>query len=156
VTGRQGVCPREVVTYTCTVIQSTLLEWTAEPFVPSSSRVRFIVGTNNEGATVSCSDFTSMPSLCTDIDFLVTLTSVGCVQGTVADLTSTFVFTATARLNGSRVQCSGNTAGGMVIENDTLSIAGEDEIIESVDSICRDSMDMQYKLWQYKIISQNL
>jgi len=94
-------CPGEVVTYTCTVTQTTILDWTAEPFVPSSSSVRFAVGTHNEQATQSCNDFPSIQ--CTDIDFLATLTSVGPVLMSVADLTSTFMFTATARLNGTVV-----------------------------------------------------
>jgi len=115
-------CPGEVVTYTCTVTQTTILDWTAEPFVPSSSSVRFAVGTHNEQATQSCNDFPSIQ--CTDIDFLATLTSVGPVLMSVADLTSTFVFTAAARLNGTVVQCSGNTAGGVQMARETLNIAG--------------------------------
>ena len=115
-------CPGEVVTYTCTVIQTTILDWTAEPFVPSSSSVRFAVGTHNEQATQSCNDFPSIQ--CTDIDFLATLTSVGPVLMSVADLTSTFMFTAAARLNGTVVQCSGNTVGGVLTARETLNIAG--------------------------------
>ena len=124
--GRQAVCPGEVVTYTCTVIQTTNLDWTAEPLIPSSSRVRFLVGAHNEQATQSCNDFPSMQ--CTDIDFLATLTSVGPVLMSVADLTSTFMFTAAARLNGTVVQCSGLTVGGSVMENGTLNIASEAEL----------------------------
>ena len=115
-------CPGEVVTYTCTVIQTTQLAWTAEPLVPSSSRVRFSVGTHNEQATQSCNDFSSVQ--CTDIDFLATLTSVGPVLMSVADLTSTFMFTAAARLNGTVVQCSGFTASGVLMARETLNIVG--------------------------------
>ena len=119
--GRQAACPGEVVTYTCSVTQTTNLDWTAEPFVPSSSIVRFVVGTHNEQATQSCGDFPSIQ--CTDIDFQATLTSVG--PGTsVADLTSTFMFTAAARLNGTVVLCSGSTAGGVLTERETFNIAG--------------------------------
>ena len=111
-----------MVTYTCTVTQTTQLDWTAEPFVPPSSRVTFAVGTHNEQATQSCNDFPSIQ--CTDIDFLATLTSVSPVLMSVADLTSTFMFTATARLNGTVVQCSGATAGGVLTARETLNIAG--------------------------------
>ena len=115
-------CPGEVVTYTCTVIQTTILDWIAESFVPSSIGVRFAVGTHNEQASQSCNDFSSIQ--CTDIDFLATLTSVGPVLMSVADLTSTFMFTAAARLNGTVVQCSGFTAGGVLTARETLNIAG--------------------------------
>ena len=65
----------------------------------------------------------SHPFSVTDIDFQATLTSV--VPGmSVADLTSTFMFTAAARLNGTVVQCSGFTAGGVLTERETFNIAG--------------------------------
>ena len=115
----QAVCPGEVVTYTCTVTQTTELEWDADQF--GSERVRFLVGTHNEQAIVNCSDIPSVE--CTDIDFQATLTSVGPGMS-VADLTSTFMFTATARLNGTVVQCSGATAGGVLTARETLNIAG--------------------------------
>ena len=121
----QAVCPREVVTYTCTVTQASNLGWSAEPFISSSSPVRFVVGTHNEQATQSCGDISSVD--CTDIDFRATLTSVGPGTG-AADLTSTFTFTATARLNGTVVQCSGLTAGGAIMELETLNVAGGSEM----------------------------
>jgi len=123
VTGRQAVCPGEVVTYTCMVTQTTRLDWTAEPFLSSSDGVTFAVSAINEQATQSCNDFPSIQ--CTDIEFLATYTRVGPLQMSVADLTSTFTFTATARLNGTRVQCSGFTAAGVVLESETLNITGE-------------------------------
>jgi len=56
--------------------------------------------------------------------YIATLTSVNPVLMSVADLTSTFMFTAAARLNGTVVQCSGNTAGGVLTARETLNIAG--------------------------------
>ena len=105
------------MTYTCTVIQTANLDWIAEPLIPSLSRVRILVGAHNEQETQSCNDFPSIQ--CTDIDFLATLTSVGPVLMSVADLTSTFVFTAAARLNGTVVQCS-----GVLMARETLNIVG--------------------------------
>ena len=47
---------------------------------------------------------------CTDINFRAELTSVGTLDvNNLADLTSTFRFTATAELNGTVVECSGVT-----------------------------------------------
>ena len=124
--GRQAVCPGEVVAYTCTVTQTTILDWTAEPFLSLSDRVRFGLGSHNEQATQNCSDIQNVQ--CTDIDFLATLTSVGPIQSSVADLTSTFTFAATAWLNGTMVRCSGFTAHGVVIGSDTLNITGGAEL----------------------------
>ena len=44
--------------------------------------------------------------------------------GTVADMTSTFTFTATIRLNGTVVQYRETTADGFPITNQTLNVAG--------------------------------
>ena len=130
VDGRQAVCPREVVTYTCTVTQTIELEWIVEPFIPSASRrVTFFVGTHNEQATQSCGDFTSIQ--CTDIDFQAILTSVAPMMS-IANLTSTFTFPATARLNGRVVQCRGITTGFTIVtKNVTLDVTGGVECYHS-------------------------
>jgi len=48
--------------------------------------------------------------LCTDINFQAELTSIGTLDvNNLAELTSTFRFTATAGLNGTVVECSGVT-----------------------------------------------
>jgi len=47
---------------------------------------------------------------CTDINFQAELTGIGTPDmNNLADLTSTFRFTATAELNGTLVECSGVT-----------------------------------------------
>ena len=63
-----------------------------------------------------------------DFDFVATLTNTAnpnVVSATaLADMTSTLTITATARLNGTVVQCRGTTESGLPITNNTLSVAG--------------------------------
>ena len=49
---------------------------------------------------------------------------VGPVQNALADMTSTFSFTTSARVNGTVVQCRESTATGIQIENSTLIATG--------------------------------
>ena len=120
--GRQTACPGEVVTYTCTVTQAFLLEWTAEPFINETNRLQFSRSTPAEDRVIDCSDSSTVP--CTDLDYQTTLTSVGPVQSGFADMTSTFRFTASARVNGTVVQCRESTATGVQMANSTLNVAG--------------------------------
>ena len=120
--GRQTACPGEVVTYTCTVTQAFLLEWTAEPFINETNRLQFSRSTPAEDRVIDCSDSSTVP--CTDLDYRTTLTSVGPAQNGLADMTSTFRFTASARVNGTVVECRESTATGVQMANSTLIVAG--------------------------------
>jgi len=74
VDGRQAACPREVVTYTCTVIQGAVITWTAAPVLVGTV-VRFRSTSPPDEWQLSCGD-TSSPVQCTDLDYQATLTSV--------------------------------------------------------------------------------
>ena len=50
----RGVCPGEMVTYTCTVIQGIGLDWIVEPFISGSTRIRFVLGSTPLGRRVDC------------------------------------------------------------------------------------------------------
>ena len=119
---RQTACPGEVVTYTCSVTQAVLLDWTAEPFIDERNRLQFSRSTPAEDKIIDCSDNSTVP--CADLDYRTTLTSVGPAQRGFADMTSTFRFTASARVNGTVVQCNGSTATGVQTANSTLSVTG--------------------------------
>ena len=110
------------MTYTCTVTQAAVLEWTAEPFINSTNRRQFSSTTPPEDR-VSCSNPTSAVK-CTDLDYYATLTRVSALQDGFADMTSTFRFTASARVNGTVVQCKGVTATEDQITSQTLNVTG--------------------------------
>ena len=114
--GMRRACPGETVTYTCTVRQGLSLDWIVEPFFSGSNPLRFL-STTPTGSSQDCRDVT--PVDCSDFGFVATLTDVN------PDMTSTLTFTATARLNGTVVQCRGTTADGFQITNSTLNVAGE-------------------------------
>ena len=119
---RQTACPGEVVTYTCSVTQAVLLDWTAEPFINETNRLQFSFSTSAEDRVINCSDIFTVP--CARLDYRATLTSVGPAQSGFADMSSTFRFTASARVNGAVVQCRGSTATGVQTANSTLSVTG--------------------------------
>jgi len=118
-------CPGEWVTYTCTVTQSALLEWTAEPFINSTNRRQFSSNTppGDRGRFLSCSNRTSSIN-CTDLDYYATLTRVRAFQNGFADMTSTFGFMASARVNGTVVQCKGLTLNEDQMANRMLNVTG--------------------------------
>ena len=121
--GRQAACPREVVTYTCTVTQAVTLDWTAKPFIIDSNRLQFTSTTPAGNRFLACSDSTSTVS-CAVLYYQATLTSVGPAQNGFADMTSTFRFTASARVNGTVVQCRGSTADGIEVASSILTVTG--------------------------------
>ena len=124
VDGRQAACPAEVVTYTCTVIQGNVLEWIAVPFIMSTNRLQFSFSTP-ENTVLACSDSFSAV-LCSDFDYRAILTDVGTVQGgAFPDMTSTFRFTASARVNGTVVECRTTLLTGNQMSSSPLSVAGE-------------------------------
>ena len=123
--GMRGGCPGEMVTYTCNVNQGFVLEWIAEPFLPTSARIQFTT-TTPIGRSLDCNDVAAVQ--CEDFQFVATLTNTAnptVVMTTIlADMTSTLTFTAAARLNGTVVQCRGTTADGLLIANRMLNVAG--------------------------------
>ena len=118
-------CPGERVTYTCTVTQALVLEWTAEPFINSTNRRQFSSTTppGDRDRFLSCSNRTSSVK-CTDLDYYATLLRVRAFQNGFADMVSTFGFTASARVNGTVVQCRGLTATEDQMANRTLNVTG--------------------------------
>ena len=102
--GRQAACPGEVVTYTCTVTQANVLQWVALPFIMSDNTniPRFSFSTA-ENTVLDCSNSSSAVQ-CSEFDYRATLTDVSTVQNGFADMTSTFRFTANARVNGTQLQ----------------------------------------------------
>ena len=121
--GRQTACPGTLVTYTCTVTQGVVLEWTAEPFITESNRRQFSSTAAPEDRVLSCRDFTS-PVQCADFDYQATLTSVSTIQNRYANMTSTVKFTARVMVNGTVVQCKGLTATGVQMASHILNVTG--------------------------------
>ena len=120
--GRQGACPREVVTYTCTLTQGSFLEWTAEPFL-SATELRFTPTTPANSRMVDCDDYVNIQ--CTVFDFQSTVSITNINAGmTLADLTSTFRFTARAEINGTVVRCRVVDVNGLAAQNETLKAVG--------------------------------
>jgi len=134
VDGRQAACPGEVVTYTCTVTQGGSITWTAAPVLVGIA-VRFLT-TEPSGSSLSCSD-PSSPVQCVDLDYQATITSVGTLDmNGLADLTSTFMFTARAEINGTVVQCSAVTATSTQSGTQTVNVAGEFWLLSVIRGTC--------------------
>ena len=92
--GRQTVCSGEMVTYTCTILRTTVITWVALPdidgvdYFPNSPLGQQIIG-----------------------DFQIALTGNVRNGMGLADLTITLTVTATAGRNGTEVQCRGDQPG---------------------------------------------
>ena len=123
--GMRQVCPREMVTYTCTVAQGFLLEWIVEPFILANTDIEF-TSTDTIERSFDCNSVAAVQ--CEDFDFVATLTNTANMMmmssTTLADITSTLTFTAAAILNGTVVQCRGSTAAGFPIVNSTFNVSG--------------------------------
>ena len=121
--GRQAACSGEVVTYTCTVAQGAGLEWTVEPFLPSNT-LRFLPDTTPADQMQDCNDFVSID--CAVFDFQSTVSITNSNAGmTLADLTSTFRFTARFELNGTVVRCRVADGNAVVVtQEETLKVVG--------------------------------
>ena len=123
--GMRGACPGEMVTYTCSVTQGFQLDWIFEPFLPTTAQILF-TSTTSIGSRLDCNAVTSVR--CEDFQFVATLTATVnpnvVMRTTLADMTSTLTFTATSRLNGTVVQCRGQTAVGFPINSSTVDVAG--------------------------------
>ena len=118
--GRQAACPEEVVTYTCNVTTAIAISWTVAPIFVMESLVRF-------GPTTPLNqEVTCTTMQCAGFDFLATLTNVGPLDmNGLADMTTTFRFTARAGLNGTVVQCSGATSPSTPSESLNFTVAGK-------------------------------
>ena len=103
--------------------QGRTIEWTAEPFIMPSNRLQFSSTAPPEDRVLACSDPTS-PVQCATFDYQATLTSVSAIQNGFADMTSTFRFTASARVNGTVVQCKGLTATEDQMATNRLNVTG--------------------------------
>ena len=114
-------CPGEMVTYTCMVDQGATIGWTAAPVLTDSTAVQFLA-TSDQRAR-GCSAVSSIQ--CTDLDFHATFRTLSAVQNGLADLTSTFSFTATAELNRTIVICSATTENNAPSASQNLNIAGK-------------------------------
>ena len=125
--GMRQVCSGEPVTYTCTVNQGFLLEWIVEPFAPISDTIQF--ASTSDMRSIDCDNFATIN--CTKLNFVATLTNIANLTvtptATLADMTSTLTFTATARLNGTVVQCRGQTAAGSPVTNRMLNVIATGE-----------------------------
>lgn len=147
---KQVACPGEVVTYTCTVGQAIILEWTAEPFLTESNRLQFASTTSLVNRVLECGDSSSSVQ-CANFDFEAALTSVGAVGNNgAADMTSTFRFTASARVNRTVVECRGLTTTAEQIASITLGVAGAAYIIHSVHSRCMCTIVMSMVTSRYR------
>ena len=92
--GRQTACSGETVTYTCTILRTTVITWVALPdidgvdYFPSSPLGQQIIGDFQLALTNKVPDPTN--------------------PTTIADLTITLTVTATAGRNGTVVECRGD------------------------------------------------
>ena len=120
--GMRQACPGEMVTYTCTVTQAIALDWIVDPFISGNDPIRFTSTTDR--SIVNCNNFGTVN--CTDLNFVATLTNTSNMimmsSSTLADMTSTLTFTAVVRLNGTVVQCRGQTAVEFPVVNNTLHV----------------------------------
>ena len=114
-------CPGEVVTYTCVVDQAATVGWTAAPVLTDPTAVLFIPSSDQRMR--DCSAVSSIQ--CSDLDFYANFTNISTIRNGIADLSSTFRFTARAELNGTVVQCMAATASGAPRANQSLIVAGK-------------------------------
>ena len=119
--GTRQACPGEMVTYTCTVIQGTFLDWIVEPFIDDSDPVRFSTAAT-AGTSFDCSGAAAVQ--CAEFNFVATLTSITNSIAILENFTSTMAFTATSRLNRTVVQCRGTVDPMPIISSSTLYVAG--------------------------------
>ena len=109
--GRQAACPREVVTFTCTVTDSASLRWIAEPFINRSNPITFVVSSAPGDMAVDNSG-----------QFRAVLTSLSVAQsGLFGDLASELTVTATETLGGTVVQCLATIT---ILRSKILTLAG--------------------------------
>ena len=111
------------MTYTCTGIGVGILRWIAEPFLEDDGTQSNVIiysstDTARIGQTVNCIDRSIAMQDCAG--FQATLISIGNIMTDVADMISTLAVTATARLNGTVVQCRGTTTTEILSATSTI------------------------------------
>ena len=104
------------------VDQGATVGWTAAPVLTDPTAVLFVATAPSDQTTRDCSAISSIR--CTELDFHATFKNVSDVQNGFANLISTFRFNATARLNGTVLQCSTATKNGAPTANQHLNVAG--------------------------------
>ena len=110
---RQTTCPGEVVTYTCTVLRTTAITWSA---LPDIDGVGYFANGGPFGQQVTG-------------DFQLALTNRvpdPINPTTLADLTTTLTVTATLARNGTVVECRGDDPSGRM--SLVLNIASEQSV----------------------------
>ena len=112
------------------VDQGATLGWTAAPVLTDPTAVVFVATAPSDQTTQDCSAISSIQ--CTDLDFHANFTNISAVQNGIADLSSTFRFTARAGLNGTVVQCMAATESGVPRANQSLIVAGKVYILPSI------------------------
>ena len=105
------------------VDQAATVGWTAAPVLTDPTAVQFLTTQIIDQRMRDCSAVHSVR--CADLNFFASLTSVGVVQNGLADLISTFTFTAKAELSGMVVLCSATTENSTPTVNQSLIIAGK-------------------------------
>ena len=105
------------------VNQGVTVGWTAAPVLTDPTAVVFVATAPSDQTTRDCSAISSIR--CTDLDFYANFTNISTVQNGIADLSSTFRFTATAGLNGTVVQCTAVTESDIPRANRSLIVAGK-------------------------------
>ena len=105
------------------VDQAAIVGWTAAPVLTDLTAVLFVATASSDQRTRDCSAVSSIR--CTDLDFYANFTNISAVQNGIADLNSTFRFTARAGLNGTVVQCTAATPSDAPRANQSLIVAGK-------------------------------
>ena len=111
------------MTYICMVEQAATVGWTAAPVLTDPTAVVFVATVPSNQRTRDCSTISSIQ--CSDLDFYANFTNISTVQNGLADLTSTFRFTARLGLNGTVVECIAATESGVPRANQSLIVKGE-------------------------------
>ena len=111
--GRQTACPREVVTYTCTVLCTTAITWFA---LPGINGVGYFASGRSFGPEVTGDFQLALTERVPDPNNPTTL----------ADLTTTLTVTATLVRNGTVVQCRGDEPNERI--SLVLNIASEQSV----------------------------
>ena len=101
------------------VDQAATVGWTAAPVLTDPTAVLFIP--SSDQTTRDCSAISFIQ--CSDLDFYANFTNISAIQSGIADLNSTFRFTARAGLNGTVVQCTAATESGAPRANQSFIVA---------------------------------
>ena len=113
------------------VDQAATVGWTAAPVLTDPTAVLFVATAPSNQTTRDCSATSSIQ--CTELDFYANFTNISTVQNGIADLNSTFRFTARTGLNGTVVQCMAATESGAPRANQSLIVSGKSLLFANYD-----------------------